>query len=289
MKHYNPHAWVSLIFHAYSRDILRQMFPAMIIIAAFCAGFTFVVQYFEIELYHNLAIHSLLGIVLGLFLVFRTNGAYDRWWEGRKLWGSLLNTCRNFANKLDASLDAANKEDRELFFKLYANFVYSSKEHLRDDVKYDEMEPIDEAFEKGLRGFDHKPNYIANRIFVELNRLYRDEKISGDQLIVIDQESRELLDILGSCERIKNTPIPYSYNLFLKKFIFIFITTLPVAIVDLYGYWSALIAAGLFYILASTEFIAEEIEDPFGKDENDLPTDEISAKIKANIKEILVR
>ncbi len=153
----------------------------------------------------------------------------------------------------------------------------------------EEMEAIDEAFQKGLLSHDHKPNYIANQIFHHLNRLYRKKKITGDQLIIMDQEVRELLDIIGACERIKNTPIPYSYNLFLKKFIFIYITTLPLAIVDFYGYWSTLVTSIMFYILASTEFIAEEIEDPFGRDDNDLPTDDLSVKIKANIKEILIK
>lgn len=289
MKKYNPHAWIGVIFHSYSRDIFRQMFPAMIIIAAYCLALTFGVNYFNIELYHSIAIHSLLGIVLGLFLVFRTNGAYDRWWEGRKLYGSLVNTCRNFANKLDASLNVDLKEDRLVFFKLYSNYVFAMKEHLRDSFDPKEMEFIDNDFSEGLEAHEHKPNYIANVLFKHLNRLYREEKITGDQLIVMDQELRELLDVLGGCERIKNTPIPYSYNLFLKKFVFIYITTLPLAIVDFYGYWSALITVVMFYILASTEFIAEEIEDPFGRDENDLPTDELSVKIKANIKEILVK
>lgn len=289
MKKYNPHAWVTLIFHAYSRDILRQLFPAMILIAGFSALLNFAIVYYEIDFEHNLAVHSLLGIVLGLFLVFRTNGAYDRWWEGRKHWGSLVNTCRNFANKIDAYLDPELQEERVLFYRLYSNFVFAMKEHLREGVKYEEMEHIDDDFKKGLEEHDHKPNYIVSVIFKHLNRLYREKKISGDQLIVIDQESRELLDILGACERIKNTPIPYSYNLFLKKFVFIYITTLPLALVLIYGYYSAAITALMFYILASTEFIAEEIEDPFGRDDNDLPTDELSAKIKANIKEILIK
>jgi putative membrane protein len=201
----------------------------------------------------------------------------------------LVNTCRNFANKLDASIDGIDKEERILFFKLYSNFVFALKEHLREGVIMEEMEAIDEAFQKGLLSHDHKPNYIANQIFHHLNRLYRKKKITGDQLIIMDQEVRELLDIIGACERIKNTPIPYSYNLFLKKFIFIYITTLPLAIVDFYGYWSTLVTSIMFYILASTEFIAEEIEDPFRRDDNDLPTDDLSVKIKANIKEILIK
>ena len=94
------------------------------------------------------------------------------------------------------------------------------------------------------------------------------------------------MDSLGACERIKNTPIPYSYSIFIKKFIFIYVTTLPLAFVTIFGYYSALIATFIFYVLVSMEVLAEEIEDPFGTDDNDLPTDQLCERIKANVEEV---
>ncbi len=287
MIKYDPHSWIKLLTHSYSREIYKQLWPAMTVLAIYTLGLTWAIEYFKIDLYHTMAIHSLLGIVLGLFLVFRTNGAYDRWWEGRKLWGALVNTCRNFALKMHNALPE-NKEDKELFWKLYSNFVFAMKEHLRDGVKMEEMEEIDERFRQGMEKRVHKPNYIVDRIYERLNELYKKGEITGHQLFIIDAEIRELLDILGGCERIKNTPIPYSYNMFLKKFIFLFTVTVPLAIVSIFHYWTVVVVLFLFYILASTELIAEEIEDPFGTDANDLPTDNLSAKIKDNIKEILL-
>ena len=99
---------------------------------------------------------------------------------------------------------------------------------------------------------------------------------------------QEFLDILGACERIKNTPIPYSYNMYIKKFIFTYSVTLPFGIMSITHYWTIPITCVLFYLLVSTELIAEEIEDPFGNDDNDLPTDALSEKIKGNVKEILL-
>ena len=98
---------------------------------------------------------------------------------------------------------------------------------------------------------------------------------------------QNLLDIAGACERIKNTPIPYSYNLFLKKVIFIYVITMPIAFVPQFGYWAILITLFVFYVLVSMEVLAEEIEDPFGIDDNDLPTQELCEKIKSNVWEIL--
>ena len=266
---------------------MRQLLPAMTIIAVYSVALSWFFELFHIEISHNMAIHSILGIVLGLFLVFRTNGTYYRWWEGRKLWGGLVNTCRNFANKINAAIPE-EKEDLKLFFQLYSNFVFAMKEHLREGVKMEEMEEIDETFMKELKASGHRPNYIVKRIFLRLNELHREGKIDGETLIILDNQVRELLDLLGGCERIKNSPIPYSYNMFLKKFIFIFITTLPIFIEDIFHWWTGAVVCLMFYILTSTELIAEEIEDPFGEDENDLPTDDLSHKIKANIKEVLI-
>ena len=111
--------------------------------------------------------------------------------------------------------------------------------------------------------------------------------ISEEEFLSLDKNLLTFSDIIGACERIKKTPIPYSYSLFLKKFIFIYVATLPIAFVQSLGYWTCPIAMFVFYVLVSIEVLAEEIEDPFGEDANDLDTDGISVTIRANVKEIL--
>ena len=105
---------------------------------------------------------------------------------------------------------------------------------------------------------------------------------------MLDKEIKSFSDILGGCERIKNTPIPYSYSMYIKKFIFVYTVTLPFAFVNEYDYWTIPLVLLIFYILVSVEIIAEEIEDPFGRDVNDLPIDELGEKIKKNVREILM-
>ncbi|HSD14160.1 MAG TPA: bestrophin family ion channel, partial [Flavobacterium sp.] len=133
----------------------------------------------------------------------------------------------------------------------------------------------------------HRPNQVAKMMFEKINDLYSSGKITGDQLIILNGEIQSFTDICGACERIKNTPIPYSYSAFLKKFIFFYVMTLPFGYAFSLGYYVVPVVVFIFYVLASLELIAEEIEDPFGNDENDLPTKKISENIKRHVGEIL--
>jgi putative membrane protein len=124
-------------------------------------------------------------------------------------------------------------------------------------------------------------------LYKKLDELKKKGQLTEENYIVLDINLKSFSDIIGACERIKNTPIPYSYSMFFKKFIFIYVTTLPLAFVHSFGYYSSLVSIFVFYVLVSMEILAEEIEDPFGTDDNDLPTDSLSEKIKGNVQEIL--
>jgi len=124
-------------------------------------------------------------------------------------------------------------------------------------------------------------------MFQHIQQLYKEGKIDGNQLIVLNAELQSFTDICGACERIKNTPIPFSYSVFIKKFIFIYIMTLPFGYVFNLGYYVIPVVAFIFYVLASLELIAEEIEDPFGNDDNDVPTAKIAHNIHNHIAELI--
>lgn len=283
MIKYNPKNWFKLIFALHKSDTMRIMWKELI----YMGVFTLFIAYLEITFFpdtgvlSNLkAVYSLVGFVISLLLVFRTNTAYDRWWEGRKKWGALVNDTRNLALKLSVLLE--KKEDRDFFKRMIPNFVFATKEHLRDNRIPEEINIDDEA----VLTKDHLPNAISQQLYKRIIELKRKGEISEEEFIVLDKNLNALLDSLGACERIKRTPIPYSYSLFLKKFIFIYVTTLPLAFVTDFGYYSALIATFVFYVFVSMEVLAEEIEDPFGKDDNDLPTDDLCKTIKRNVDEI---
>jgi ion channel-forming bestrophin family protein len=121
----------------------------------------------------------------------------------------------------------------------------------------------------------------------KVHLLHRDKQISDYQLLFINSELQSFLDICGACERIKNTPIPYSYSAFIKKFIFFYVITLPLGFALSLGFITIPVVIFIFYVLASLELIAEEIEDPFGKDDNDLPMQRMSENIGRNVNDIL--
>ena len=271
---YNPRNWFGLIFQFHKSDTFRRLFWVMLAVGLYTAA----VVYIELEVFRVIKsstslMYQLLGFVISMLLVFRTNTAYDRWWEGRKQWGSLVNASRNLAIKVSTLIpdEAGNKEQ---FIRRIADYALVLRLHLQNR-KWEEL-PAD----------IHQPNHLAHELYTLLNTWYRDKHIDGDQLRILDEELRELTDICGACERIKKTPIPYSYNIFIKKFIFAYVMTMPLGFVAEYGY--ALIPVVIFtlYVLASLELIAEEIEDPFGQDENDLPTEEIAAVIRENLHSI---
>jgi len=289
MVNYNPKVWFQIIFHSYSKQVMKTLLPMLIFMSVFTLAACYVfLEHIEFNKFPlSTAAHSLLGIVLGLFLVFRTNSAYDRWWEGRRLWGGLVNSTRNFALKLNAALPQ-NHADRKWFAAMISNFIYATKEHLREGVDFSQLEISDEDFSTQLKNVSHKPNFIASAMYKKVDELMKSNIITGFHLTNLDKELKDFIDLLGACERIKKTPIPYSYTMYIKKFIFIYIVTLPFGFINTFGYFTVPTVVLISYILLSVELIAEEIEDPFGRDSNDLPTDDLAKTIKANVKEILI-
>ena len=294
MINYNPKDWFTFIFRFHKADTFRQLFPLFLGICAY----SWLIAFLEMEVFQisgnsyvkNIPVmHSLLGFAISMLLVFRTNTAYDRWWEGRKLWGSLVNNSRNLAIKLAVILSPDEKEQRAFFRKIIPAYAYALHKHLRSE------ETRIELFEKSASSqifnqIDHEkhvPNQVALLMFKHIGELYDQKKIDGNQLIILNAELQSFTDICGACERIKNTPIPFSYSVFIKKFIFIYVMTLPFGYVFNLGYYVIPVVAYIFYVLASLELIAEEIEDPFGKDANDVPTDKIAQNIHNHINEIL--
>lgn len=286
MIKYNPKTWFRHIFAFRKSDTVFIIWKELVYIVVFTLLLTYLeLHYFDrtTEWSQLLAVYSLIGFVLSLLLVFRTNTAYDRWWEGRKKWGELVNNTRNLAAKL-SSMDLT-KEDNDFFARMIPNYAYAMKEHLRKGVKLEELNLTTEEL-KTLQNSSHIPNIISKWLYERILLLERTKKISPQDLIVLDINLKSFADIIGACERIRNTPIPYSYSIFLKKFIFIYVTTIPLAFINTFSYFSCLISAFIFYVLVSMEILAEEIEDPFGLDDNDLPTDDLSAKIKSNVEEL---
>lgn len=287
MISYNTKDWFTFIFRFHKGDTFRKLFPIMLAIGTYSG----IIGYLEVEYWRlsqdsyvkNITImHGMLGFVISLLLVFRTNTAYDRWWEGRKTWGSLVNTSRNFAIKLSVMLQ--DEKDRNYFRKMIPSYASILHKHLNDN---DTSKQLFDDVDLEIDHHKHKPNQVAKMLFQKINDLYVSKKITGDQLLILNAEAQSFTGICGACERIKNTPIPYSYSAFIKKFIFFYVMTLPFGYSFSLGYYVVPVVVFIFYVLASLELIAEEIEDPFGTDENDLPTHKIAENIKKHVEELI--
>ena len=288
MIRYNPKEWFSLIFEFHKSDTLRKMIYVLLIYGFYSLAIVYVESDY-IKFQSTISIHSLVGFVLGLLLVFRTNTAYERWWEGRKLLGALVNTSRNLALKVDAFLPIEASAKREFFARMISNYCFSMKNHLRDKRIASELVLSNDLTEDKFNSIDHLPNLIAEKIYGATKNMYNEKTITDNIYITLDDQVKEFTDIIGGCERIKKTPIPYSYNIFIKKIIFIYTMTLPIGLATTFEYWAIPISLFVLYILVSLELLAEEIEDPFGEDTNDLPVDEICHTIKKNVEEILMK
>ncbi len=289
---YNPKDWLHFLFRIHKSDTLRKLFPLMLFVLVFSLAVAYWEKNYLSQLNQNWVknipiMHGLLGFAISILLVFRTNTAYDRWWEGRKLWGSLVNNSRNLALKLNVMLDFDDTDDRLFFQKSIPLYATALKEHLQSEgTRF----MLDEKAHPELKEIDtqkHIPNQIAKLMMQRVNGLYRRQKLTGDELIILNGELSSFTDICGACERIKNTPIPYSYSAFIKKFIFVYVMTLPFGYVFSLGYFVAPMVAFVFYVLASMELVAEEIEDPFGNDANDLPMQKIIENIGKHVCEII--
>jgi ion channel-forming bestrophin family protein len=293
MINYNPKEWLSFILYFPKSDTFRKLIPMMVVVAVYC----YVICYLEVEVWKlsenshakNITLmHGLLGFVISLLLVFRTNTAYDRWWEGRKLWGSLTNNSRNLALKLASILK--DEEDRAFFKITIPSYAAALRDHLRrEQTRIELFDPVTKKSRKRIEIDEskHIPNQVAGIMYNKVKELHEDGKISGYELINLNAELLSFTDICGACERIRNTPIPYAYSMFIKKFIFFYVLTLPIGYVFSLGYYVIPVVVFIFYVLASLELIAEEIEEPFGRDSNDLPVNRMAISIQKHVEEIL--
>jgi putative membrane protein len=291
MTTYDPSNWFkAMAFHR--SDTFRKLWPWLALLGLFTAAVGYVeVNHLKLNqssFVSNLPVmHSLLGFAISMLLVFRTNTAYDRWWEGRKLWGQLVNVSRNTAVKVAVYAAPDDASTRSYYARLIPQFAEELMEHLRSEKTRLELDARPHPEIPDLDRSKHVPAQVALLMQQRAMRLHREGVISGEQLLALNNDLTQFLDICGACERIRNTPIPYSYSSFLKKFIVVYVLTLPFGFVFTLGYIAIPVVMFIFYVLASLELIAEEVEEPFGRDANDLPMERLCTMIGKNVAEVL--
>ena len=297
---YNPKDWFTFVFRVHKTETLKRLWPLLLGVGTYSSAWAYIEtvlfkDYKSVSMVSNIGIiYSILGFTLSLFLVFRTNTAYDRWWEGRRLWGELTNAIRNLCIHLNATLPQTDVQRREYYQCLLSLCPTALRFHLQDrkiPAHFFSENPVHASIAMDINSIKksrHQPQTIAKLFVAGLKADIQHGLLTHADIEHFKVEINKLMDVCGGCERIKNTPIPFTYSVFIKKFIFLYVMIFPIVYSTQLDFLIAPVTMFVLYVLASIELIAEEIEDPFNGDESDLPTEAISKNIKISTEELLL-
>jgi putative membrane protein len=285
MTKYDPHKLVRHIF------VLKgSVAPKIIWRVLFFTGWSaaiLIIHRFVRPLALPSTVHTLVGVALGLLLVFRTNASYERFWEGRKMWGGIVNESRNLARTVSAFL-----RDRpsvvEPIIMWTAAFAYASMHSLRGTVGLGPFaDRLPRAEVEETLSARHVPLAVSLRISNHLAESRATGHLTDYVMMTIDSNVQQLIDYLGACERIQKTPLPFAYVVQLRRALVLYCLTLPFALVGEFGWTTIIYTLIVAYILFGIEEIGVEIENPFGTDYNDLPLEQICGTIEQDLMAII--
>lgn len=281
--------WFRMLF-VWHGSVLPALLPRLgllLILSVLVTYFHGIILSFKVPL--NPTPLTLFGFVLALFLGFRNSASYDRFWEGRKLWGALLNTVRALTRQ---AMTLSNRKNDTIsvhnFVQLLSAFVFALKHQLRGTDAYEDLKSrLNEDQLKIVAGSKYRPAVIM-RLLAEWVQKAKDEGcLDSIQQARFDENFDKLSDILGGCERLVSTPIPYSYRVLLHRTVYIYCFLLPFGLVDSLGWFTPLIVVFIAYTFVAFEAIADEIEEPFGTDANDLALNSMCIMIDETIHEMV--
>ena len=223
-------------------------------------------------------LYAAIGLTLSVLLVLRTNSAYERWWEARKLWGALVNVSRNLVVK---ARTIARPEPAELkrFAELVIGFAPLLRDHLRGGGPALAAATAD-------RPAHHAPSQRMIEIYEVLAGWQARGLIDGERLLTLDREARDFLDICGACERILKTPLTASYQVFLRQGTWLYLLILPWGIIGDIDWWVIPLTIVQAYLFVAIAEIARAIENPFGFEDDDLDLDAICLAIEQSVRGI---
>lgn len=276
--------WWTLLF-VWRGSMMKQMLPQLLIVFVLSVVAVWSEGYiFSRKVPLNATPFTLVGVALALFLGFRNSSAYDRWWEGRKLWGSLVNTMRSLTRQaLTMTGDASNKRE---FINMLIAFTYAMRDQLRGDVfsRSAELLPPELAAEVDRARF--KPFIILRAMGEWVTERQREQAFGEITTTAIDRNLVELSNILGGCERIASTPVPFAYSVMIHRVVYFYCALLPFGLVDAILWMTPPVATVLAYAFIALDSLASELEMPFGRDDNGLALDAISLNIELSIREM---
>lgn len=282
--------WFLMLF-IWRGSVLRKIILQLLIITAFSV----VVLYFKGNVYEykvhlNPAIFTLLGLSLAIFMGFCNSASYDRFWEGRKLWGALVIESRSLAREVLTLIndnDADAKAKKQEFAKMIAAFSWALNYQLRNKNANAVIKNLlsEKNFEQ-LKDKKFVPVILLKQMGAWLNERKKEGKMDSIILTAIDNQLNGMSQIIGGCERIANTPLPFAYSVLLHRTVYLYCFWLPFGLVDVVGWMMPVIVLFISYTFIALDAIIQEIQEPFGEEENDLALNGICETIQFSVFEL---
>jgi ion channel-forming bestrophin family protein len=280
--------WFRMLF-VWHGSVLRTILPQLLLVL----GIASFVVWCRGRLFHhviplNVAPFTLIGVSLAVFLGFRNNASYDRYWEGRKLWGSLLNINRSLVRQ---ALTTGGVEDGDPRIKDWVSLVLAFTHTLRHQLR--RSDPAKDLVT--LLGPERSREVLEGRyrpalVLVLLGKWVSDRRKEGlygeITAVSFEQNLNHLSDVLGGCERLASTPLPYPYSVMIHRTVYIYCFLLPFGLISTIGVMTPVISVVVAYTFMVLEALSEELEEPFGTRPNDLPLENMCQMIQDTVTEM---
>ena len=301
-------SWLRMIF-AIHGTTAGKIWPRVAVVFIFSVVITTISVVYPIHAYSlTTAPFTVIGLALAIFLGFRNSAAYDRYWEGRKLWGRMVNVCRSFTMQIltlidGPEADARETDDREydaksaspdvetirheMVLSLIA-YINAFRHRLRDSNPADELRhdlPDGDPADVYL-SHENVPAAVANGIAQQINRAWRNGWLNVYHVPLLHTNLTEMLSIQGGCERIKSTPIPFTYSVLTHRTVLLYCLALPCGLHDTVGILTPVVVGLVAYAFLGLDAVGDEVEQPFGLDANQLPLHQLTRMIEINLRQM---
>jgi len=275
----HPHPDVLRVLFTLKGSIVKRIAMRCLMVTLLAALIVLVERHFPAFFYPVSATpFTLLGLSLSIFMSFRNNACYDRWWEGRKAWGKLIIETRSFVRE---SVVIADAQLRDQLLRSLCGFAHALSARLRSEDEVSAARPwLGDAAPMAVHNVC---DGILREIGEQCSRLVEQQGISEWRYTLLEQRLAGLTEVQATCERIKGTPLPFPYTLLLHRTIYIFCLLLPFALAEPLGWLAPLFTTIVGYTFFGLDAIGNELEDPFGRDENDLPMDAMVRTVERDV------
>lgn len=291
------------IFFTLRGSIVPKIYPQILLTTLLSTLITVIQHWYPNSFpYYGTATFTLIGIALSLFLGFRNNASYQRWWEARTLWGQLVYDSRSLARQVLSFIDEDNttaiedgkdsnetaRNTQRTMIYLTIAFAHAVRHRLRGSSPWEDIEPFVAAIHHdGMHQAKNVPDYIMRLMGKQLGDIRRQGMVSEQVIQNMDERLTSMTIVLAACERIHNTPLPFAYMLLVHRTTYLYCIMLPFGLVASLGWATPLICAVIAYTFFGLDALSEELEEPFGFAANQLPLTALSRTIEINLREAL--